>query len=494
MNNKKFKFVIVGGGTAGAIAASYLKTYWQDLVEVVLVYNHAEPNIGVGESLTPKIYNYLNYVGITAADLIKHTNSTVKIGIKFKNWLNDGSYFYHPFDAVDTSSGLGNFNFEAAHDLANNCYDHDTTYSKQMFEENRISTLSTASQALHIDGVLFSKFVLEKFKNKLTIVDDIVLDIVKKPDSEEIDYLITEKNKKIVGDFYIDASGFKNILFQKLKNNWIDKTDWLPLNRFIPNPVPANHKSLPVFTTAEASDEGWILQVPLQNRWGTGYLFSSNFLSNDAALTKFNHFLEKNFDTELKNDRVLSFKSGYWENQWVGNCICLGLSSGFAEPLEATNIHQAIFQLENFVDRFNFKLFNFDIDHYNQDMQKFYQRAYLFIRFCYTTNRTDSDFWKYMSNNVPYEVRSLEEKIIEDFLNTKSMPPDIFNYNNFFKIAAGLKKINGQNYKEILENRQAWHIAEHNSQVIKKLKDHMYVNSVDHLQYIKKTLKEYNQA
>jgi tryptophan halogenase len=481
---KKKKFVIVGGGTAGAIAASYIKSYWQDFVDVCIIYNHSDPNIGVGESLTPKINSYLSYVGITLEDLVKNTNSTIKLGIKFKNWLNDGSHFYHPFDALDTSSGIGDYNYEAAWEIVNGIYNHDTTYGKEMFENNRIPDPLNSKYSFHIDGVLFSKYVIEKFKNKLEIIDDVVCDVIKKSNSEEIDYLICEKNKRIDGDFFIDASGFKNVLFKKLKNNWIDKTDWLPLNRFIPNPITTKHRSLPVYTTAEATDEGWILQVPLSVRWGTGYLFSSDFISDDDAFKKFDIFLKKEFNSELKNDKVLSFRSGFWEKQWVGNCICLGLSSGFAEPLEATNIHQAIFQIETFVDRFNFKIFNFDIDHYNRDMQEFYQRVYLFIRYCYTTKRTDSKFWQYMTNNVPYEITSLEEKIEKDFLNFKSMPHSIFNYNNFFKIAAGLKKIDLESYKKIIKFRQVAYMGEQNSHKIKEIKDQMFINSVNHKDFI----------
>jgi tryptophan halogenase len=480
---KKFKFIVVGGGTAGSIAASYIKSFWGDLVDVSVIYNHAEPNIGVGESLTPKINSYLKYVGISPEELIKNTNSTIKLGIKFKNWLNDGDSFYHPFEAV--GKDVNTYNFEAAYDLINDSYNHDTTYGKEFFEETRIPLPLNSPYSYHIDGVLFSKYVLEKFKNQLNIIDDVVLDVIKKSNSEEIDYLICEKNGIISGDFYIDASGFKNILFKKLKNNWVDKTDWLPLNRFIPNPIHTKHNSLPVCTTAEATDEGWCLQVPLSTRWGTGYLFSSEFISNENALKKFDIFLKNQFNHELLNDKILSFKSGYWEKQWVGNTICLGLSSGFAEPLEATNIHQAVFQIENFVDRFNFKIFNFDIDNYNKEMQEFYQRVYLFIRYCYTTNRTDSNFWKYMTNNTPYEVKSLEEKINNDFLNQMSMTSGVFNYNNFFKIAAGLKKIDINNYREILKTRQAMHLAQTNARAIKETKDLMFLNSVDHLSYIK---------
>lgn len=488
----KFKFIIIGGGTAGAIASSYIKAYWGDTVDVVVIYNHKNPNIGVGESLTQSIHSYLNYIGIDYRELIKYANSTIKLGIKFENWLNDKSHFYHPF--VFNEAPSLNYNFEAASDLVNGHYDSDTCHGSIMFEENKIPHFSEndLSFSLHIDGNLFSKFILEKFKDKLTIIDDNVVNVIKKNNLEEIDYIICEKNGKIEGDFFIDSTGFNANVFSKLKNRWIDMQDWLPLNKFIPNPVTVNHNSLPVCTTAEATDEGWILQVPLQHRWGTGYLFSSNFISDENAMSKFDNFLYEKFKTNLTNSRILSFKSGFWEKQWVGNCLCIGLSSGFIEPLEATNIHHTIFQIRNFIDRFNFKIFNFDVDNYNKLSEDFYRRAYLFIRFCYTTGRKDSEFWKYMTNNTPYEIKCLEEKIEKDFLCFQSMSEGIFNYNNFFKIAAGLKKIDIDSYKEILVKRKVFDISKNNCEIIRKMKDSIYQRSIYHMEYIQSIHLNYN--
>jgi tryptophan halogenase len=488
----KFKFVVVGGGTAGAIAASYLKKYWGDTVEVIMVFDHSKPSIGVGESLTPMIWNYLNYVGITVEEMIQHTNSTVKIGIKFKNWLNDGSYFYHPFLSLHDDTNIGKYNYTAAYELVNGIYDNDKTYSNIMFEENRLPyPFNSTSSALHIDATLFGDFIINKFKDGIKIIDDTVLDVSLKGSTNEIDYIICSNNGRIDGDFFIDATGLESILFNKLKGNtWKDTKDWFPLDRFIPNPVYIDNtqKQIPVYTTAEATENGWILQVPLSNRWGTGYLFSSEFTRDEEAIEKFDKFLSLNYNSNLSTPKVRSFKSGYWEKQWNGNCICIGLSSGFSEPLEATNIHQCIVQLKLFVNRFNFKVFEFDINEYNKSIIDFYNRAYLFIRYCYTTERTDSEFWKYMTNNVPYEVKCLDEKLKYDFLNVDSMSPNIFNYDNFFKICAGLKKHNIENYKNILSSRQVIPSAQSESLYLKQYKDSLYNNSISHKDFINSIL------
>lgn len=488
VRSNKHRIIVVGGGTAGAIAASYVKQCWGDAVEVVLIYDHSKPNIGIGESLTPQIYTYLRYVGISREELIKNVKATVKLGIKFKNWLGDGSEYYHAFGEDNAVSVTSKYNLEAAWDIANNSYDHDCCYQRDFFNAEKIPLNPDANQSVHIDGQLFSKFIIEKFSDRLIIYDDLVKSVIKKPGSQEIDYIVLEKHGRITGDFYIDSSGFAKVLFKHLDNEWIDRTDWCPIDSCIPNPVFLEHKTIPVCTTAEASLDGWILNVPLQHRWGTGYLFSSRFTDNQTAIDRFSQWVKNKFNKELTNDRVMTFTSGYWKKQWVGNCISIGLSSGFAEPLEATNIHQVVYQMRKFCRAYNFRNFAYDAAEYNRAMQQFYDRIYLFIRFCYTTGRRDSDFWRYMTDNVPEEVRMIEEKISQDFLDDFSMEPDVFDYSNFTKIAYGLKKINPARYAEILKERGAYNDAGYGASEIRRIKNEVFSTAIDHTGYIKSVL------
>tara|TARA_R100000030_G_scaffold67927_3_gene51864 strand:+ start:69 stop:1514 length:1446 start_codon:yes stop_codon:yes gene_type:complete len=477
-----YRFVVVGGGTAGAITATYLKSHWGDKVDVTVVYDHKQPNIGLGESLTPTILTYLKQVGITTDELIKDCNSTVKLGLKFKNWTGDGSYFYHPFNCMDTSSFNTN-NFEAAYEIANGCYDNDTAYGNDLLESNKVPMfLEDHSHALHIDGIRFSQYVLKKFEFDLNIIDDIITDVV--IDENGINHLVGTNNKKIEGDFFIDASGLKKVIFSKLDNTWIDKSDWLPLNRVIPNPIPCNHDEIPSYTTAEATGDGWILQVPLRNRWGTGYLYSDRFTEKEDAQKRFDQFLKENYNSSLQHNNIGSFDSGYWKKQWIKNSMCVGLSSGFTEPLEATNIHHVIYQMFDFTSRFNFKIFDFDIERYNETMEKFYNRVYLFIRFCYNTGRRDTSFWQYLYYNTPKQILDLTEKISNDFLNEQSMPHDIFNYNNFIKVARGLDMINRKNYLKILSDRNVVEYTERNINIMRDIKKSIDSNSVSHKEYL----------
>lgn len=485
---KRYKFVVVGGGSAGIISATYLKKYWGDEVEVVLLYDRSIPGIGVGESLTPIIYDYLNYVGITRDELVENVNATVKLGLKFKGWTGKGSEYIHTFTEPNQDYTTLDYNVTSAYDIINNQYEYDITYDDFYFDQCKIPGEENANQSLHIDAVEFSKYAEEKFKDDLTIIDGNVQEVVR--DGEDITHLVLKDGQVVEGDFFVDASGFKSILFNNLDVEWEDKSDWLPLDRCIPNPLPYKFDEQPPYTTAEASDEGWILQVPLSDRWGTGYLYSSKFCSDEQAFKNFEKFINVNYDTTLNNtEKVLKFKSGYWKEQWVGNCIAVGLSSGFTEPLEATNIHHTIFQIQEFTRMFNFKVFDYDVRIYNNTMNKFYEDVYLYLRFCYANGRKDTDFWKYMNDNTPKEVVEIEEKISNDIINFSSFRGGyMFSQGNFTKVAYGLGKIDKKRYKEILEKRNMYNQAKSNSSECKTIKSKNRITSVSHKEYINRIL------
>ena len=500
------KFVIVGGGLAGVIAATQIRSFYGYNVEIILVYDHKTPSIGVGESLTPNFNNYLKTVGIAKEELIKNLNATVKVGLKFKNWLNDGNYFFHNFESYTNQDP---FNLIAAHEMVHNDYNDDFCYSDFFMKNGLVpepyvpdQNLSAQMQqmqqsfaapsTIHIDASITGDYFLNKFKipQKIKVIDDIVKDVVKK--GENIESIILNKNGKLQGDFYIDASGFASVLFKHMGAEWVDKTDWLPLDRCIPFPLLTKfNKTLPPYTTSEATDNGWILQVPLQHRWGLGYLYCSKFTSDDEAFNKFNIWVKKNHKTTVNTDKILKFKSGYWKDQWVGNCLAIGLASGFTEPLEATNIHQTITQTHFLFNRYNFsKDCNFERKQYNELMENTFKNIYLYLRFCYTGGRKDSKFWKYMSNSVPQPVKDIENKLKYGILNSLELShrevANFFNYVNFTRIAWGLKKPDKKIIKQIMMDRN--YLAPAYNLKVKYLESYnmMKNKSVDHLEYINK--------
>jgi len=485
--NNTFKFVIVGGGTAGLIAASYLATAFKENTEIVLIYDHNNPGIGVGESLTPIFKQFLNDTKITQAELIKNVSATVKIGLKFKNWLNDGKSFCHGFNQFNSER----WGIRAAYDIVNNNYDGDCLYSSEYFEKGIIPSPTIKSihgNALHIDATLLSRFIENKFKDKITIIDDVVVDVVKSKNN--IKEVILKNRGIVKGDFFIDASGFQCVLMKHMNNSWVDKSKQLPINRFIPNPVPTTHNdNIPPYTISEATDSGWILQVPLQHRWGTGYLYCSDFTTDEQAHDKFSIWSKENYNFKVTSHSVLKFKSGYWKDQWVGNCLVTGLASGFAEPLEATNIHHTITQLIKFCNIFNYTILEQDRVIYNNAQRELYENIYTYLGFCYTTGRTDSEFWKYMTNNIPGNIKQLLEKAENDYLNADCVDGVMFMYENFTCVASGLKKFNTNKIKDILIRKGLYNIGKNLSYKLRQDRLEQIKHSINHKSYIDSIVK-----
>lgn len=488
--NKKFKFVVVGGGTAGMMAASYLKSYWGDVVDVNVVYDKAQPAIGVGESLTPMFRHFMETTNVTIPDLIKNANATFKLGLKFKNWLGDGSYYYHPFTINRNNQDTYNYSLASAicdSERPFKCYETHA-YDSVFFEQDTLPIndgFVVGDFSFHIDALMFSEFLAEKFKDKITITNQKIVGINKKVNGE-IESLVCDGGNTIMGDFFVDCTGFQRNIFKHLDNVWIDRKNWLPLNSCIPNPLFTEFTSQPVYTTSECSEDGWILQVPLANRWGTGYLYNSSFCSDEEAFDKFEKFISKNYGQKLNNtSRVIRFESGFWDKQWVKNCLSLGLSSGFTEPLEATNIHQMVFQLQSFVQMFNFKIFEHDINYYNKKQRDMYENIYLYTRFCYCNGMKEGKFWEFIYNNEPKEVSDLKEKISSDVVNSFNLsysPP--FDYFNFSIVAAGLNLIDKPSYRDIFNKRNTIQSSKGINEYVKTLKLLLHSSVVKHKSFL----------
>jgi tryptophan halogenase len=496
---KKYKFVILGAGTAGIISATYIKKYWGDQVDVTLVYDHKNPGIGVGESLTPIIREYLRYVGIEEQELIKNVNATVKMAMKFKNWMNDGKYFYHTFFPYGLKSAVDDRQESQLMGIYSMCEVGNNVPIKYYLDSNRVptvvsdtilnggNTLHERGYTFHIDATVLSKYIENKFKDQIDIIDAVVVDVIK--EDGNIVELVTKDQQRITGDFFVDATGFKSELMKHMETTWIDKSDWLPINSFIPNPVNFDFDEIPPYTTSEGTDNGWILQVPLQNRWGSGYLFCDKFTSEQEALDKFSQWSLKTYNKDLPTDKVMHFTSGYWKDQWVGNCIAVGLCSGFAEPLEATNIHHTVLQIMKFVHVHTLESHDYDKAWYNKYMEDFYENIYLYIRFCYNTGRTDSEFWRYLTNNTPDIVRAISEKVEKDpFSTINQLNGLMFLLPNFLSISTGHGKLDRKHAKEMIARRGLTELAETRWQLeqgaFTDIESRIDKTSVSHLQHL----------
>jgi tryptophan halogenase len=346
------KIVIVGGGTAGWLTALVVNKFWKD-TSVTLIESSKIGILGAGEGGTSNFGKILNLLDINQQDFFKKTNSTTKGGLHLHNWTGDNELSKHLF----FGDGPNDFN---------------------------------KSYAYHFD----SKLVAEYFKNTsldrgVNWVDGEVIKI------NHTNGIITDLNLKddsiIDSDFVFDCSGFARLIIDGVHNeSWVSYNDYLMMNKaftfFLPqtNQYGINDKT---YTQMYSMNAGWMFQIPLQHRWGCGYVFNTDYLSVEDGKRE----IEEHLGHEIEIRKVFDFNPGTHKNSWVGNSISIGLSYGFIEPLEATSLMSTIMQLKKLID-FNFNETNKDL--YNKWCYQINEQNLCFIRYHYLCERDDTPFWK----------------------------------------------------------------------------------------------------
>ena len=445
------KFVVLGSGTAGLISAAMIKKFFGPKVDVTVYYDGSRKTIGVGESTTPLIQHFINLLGEDPYSLIKELNVTLKLGIDFKDWII-GKSFFHGFNDVQ-HSGLNEWS-SATYSLLNDCYNGGILFNEPS------STLPNEhfqfGYAYHIDTKDFCRFLEDRMKDEIAFIDDVAEEV--KSDGKNIQSITFRDSGEVTADYYIDASGFSAVLLKHLNPKWNDITEWLPIDRAIPQQVPYNFDEIPSHTVAQATENGWIWKIPIGNRYGTGYLYSSKFTTDDEARSKYNDWLVENFNTELNTDRIIKYNPGYYEDYWIGNCLAVGLSSGFVEPLESTGIHIILRQIHDFVYlNSNLKNLKYNVTLANEKNKQLYVDIVNFVCLHYNTNRTDSEFWRYMTNNKKDWVSDFEEKCREDFIDVRSfrdnMDFSFWTMDSYIQVSNGLNMFRKESIQEYLDNK-----------------------------------------
>ena len=469
------KIVIVGGGTAGLITAGLMNSYWGDDAQIRIIHDSNIKTIGVGESTTPIFMNVLRILNIELEELISEIDTTLKLGISFKDWI-PGKEYFHGFSEIEESDeGF----FRRTHDdssayysILNGSFNGGENFSNPGTELPSDNFESISAYAIHIDTQRFTELLTKKLKERgVEFVDDFVERVRVNSECTEISHIECRDSGIINADFFVDASGFSTILFKHLNPSWIDTSNSLPIDRAIPQQVPNISGEIPAYTLAEATDNGWIWQLPIGDRYGTGYLYSSKFTSDEEAKLKYNRWLLENHNVELTTDRVIKYRPGYYENYWIGNCMAVGLSSGFIEPLESTSMQLLSAQVYDFLV-FNSTLNNlsFNQSHVNHSNRVKYEVIFNFICLHYCTNRTDSKFWEYMTNNKIRWVKEFEDKCNNEFIESSVFGGTkyaVFSYDSFVQIADGLNLFNKDSLRE-------WLIVKPNAQQILDVSEQIY--------------------
>jgi tryptophan halogenase len=405
--------VIAGGGTAGWMTAAAIARTLGKAVELTLIESDAIGTIGVGESTIPPLVTYNRLLGINEADFMRATQATFKLGIGFENWKEVGHRYFHSFGSTGKdhwSAGFQHFwlnGLERGHGESYDdyCLELSAAYAGKFahLPDDRMN------YAYQLDSTLYAKFLRTMAEGDGTRrVEGKIADVELDATSGDIAALKLESGQRIEGDLFVDCTGFRALLIEgALEAGFDDWTHWLPNDSAIAVQTRSVRVPAP-YTLAMAHDSGWQWRIPLQHRVGNGIVFCSRYLDKGAALERLLGNIEG--DT-LTQPNVLRFKAGARRSQWVKNCVAVGLSGGFMEPLESTAIHliqRAVLRLIRMLPLA--EVSKRDIAEFNDQMltDMLQIRDFLILHYK-ATERRDSEFWCYCADmEIP---DSLTQKI-----------------------------------------------------------------------------------
>jgi tryptophan halogenase len=491
------KIVIVGGGTAGWLAAHCLSKARPGQHDITVIESSTVGIIGVGEATTGLTKDLLNGVlfpySVDIEEFIKKTDATNKMGIYHKGWAKDKSSYFAPLDGSDTYQNnndivfkyaLQKYGYEKFHMASNIGVDWE---NKKHDEWN----------AYQFDTYKVGQFFKEICVNDGIKLIDAVVNQVNLDEVGNVTSLTIDQGHTVEGDFFFDCTGFKRILMTAIDSKWVSYKKYLPVDTAIPFRLKYRHNEvrLPV-TTATALSSGWMWDIPLQSRRGCGYVFDSNFITKEKAIEE----IETLLGHSIEPIKTINFISGKGDTFWKNNVLALGLAASFVEPLESTSIHNTIVQIMVFIDEFlstdksktvtkeNQKLYNKNID-------ELFEYVFNFLSLHYQGGRDDSPFWRHIKEDhivtdyTKMLINKAKNKIIGSTIFDNANPwapgPALWNW-----VMAGLKIITPEQARQELIETGTFHIAENHwrnfhNQIAPNIKAGHAWSSKPYIEYIK---------
>lgn len=494
--------VIVGGGTSGWLSAVLLNRALNGRsatapYRLTLVESSDIGTIGVGEATIPSIRKTFALCGIDENDWMVRCNASFKLAIKFVDWARPGHVYWHPFGPMPSVDGFELSHYWLKRRLEGRAVPFDASCFSVIpsCEAKRAPRCGDeppfrgrAIYAYHLDAGLLASYLKQAgIANGVRhIIDNVVH--ISTDGNGYITSLRTERNGDIHGDLFIDCSGFAGLLInQTLQEPFISFSDSLFCDSAVAIPVPTDDETdgINSYTTATALRAGWAWNIPLYGRSGNGYVYSSACLSRDDAEEELRQFLGPKADTS--EARHLRMRVGRTRNSWVKNCVGIGLSGGFIEPLESTAIWFVELGLHNLLYNFPDKTFNpAVIAKYNSVMRKHYEeiRDFIILHYC-TTQREDTDFW---AANKHHSV--LPDSLREDLELWSAMLPNheklndrrFFGNYSYSAILTGMGRLPSRSLP-FLDHRDGPHV-DAAFQAVRRQGEHLRKTLPDNYKYL----------
>lgn len=438
MSREPHKLLVVGGGSAGWMAAAYidaaLNRHGRHVVDVSLVESPSVARIGVGEATIPSIRHILDVIGIDEREFLKRVDGTFKQAIRYDNWLDGaGETYYHPFNRYHDSP----IDRTGRRWLTS---DRSIPFAATVSAQPALCDMHLAPQMLgqwdfgpplsyayHMNALKFADYLCELATSRGVThhLDHVIGSEL--TDNGDIAAVLTRTGRRLEADIFIDCTGFAaELIEKKLGVKWVDCSQWLLNDQAITMAVPYEHYypgHVRSCTTATALAAGWVWEIPLQDKRSLGYVHSSQFISEEEAERQIRAFEGPHADS--LDTRLVTFKVGHREKAWVRNCIAIGLAGSFIEPLESTGLYlsdlAAVMLTEHFPHRDEMEAMSF---RFNRIMANRFYEILDFINLHYClTRRSDTEYWREVQRPERIHER-LQAKL--DFWRIKPPSPSDF--------------------------------------------------------------------
>ncbi len=407
------KVIIIGGGTSGWLTAAHLELLNTSNAgklsnlsfDVTVIESPDIPIIGAGEGSTGILFDVINGplqgIGANHLDFLYETQATPKLGIRFKDWNGIGTEFLSPLQPSDTVTKNIDWQLLAfkVHSKPHLC-----SFVGNLMERG-LSTYTDEKETIGLAGYHFDAHKVGEYFKKLCVnrktkhISDDVVGLNKNAETGFLESVTLKNGTTIEGDFWIDCSGFSRVLINEMNPKWHSYSEYLPANNAIPYLYDYKNDDVKLETLAQSLPNGWMWQIPTQERYGCGYVYSDMFTTYENALEE----LRKTTGREIDPIRNIKFDVGRLENFWEKNVVAIGLSAGFLEPLQATSIHTTIVQIQmllNVIDKKEHMEYTYNSKFYNEYFGKLFDDNRDLIQIHYCNKRNDSDFWKFCKNEL----------------------------------------------------------------------------------------------